>query len=57
MYNEHDSLTSLTSKHKITPDGLRCQKNLGVVATEKGAFRWPSTMVANFTFLLQYKVN
>ena len=35
-------------------EGVAPPLHLGVVAIEKGAFGLPSTMVANFTFLLIY---
>ena len=41
-------------KGKVEQSGERSsdppKKNLGVVAIEKGAFGYPSTTVANFTF-------
>ena len=52
-----------TQQYKVRIEGkveqsrekkLRHPLHLGVVAIEKGAFRSPSTTVANFTFTLLY---
>ena len=52
LLNTQHYKVRIKSKVEQSREGVAPPLHLGVVAIEKGAFGLPSTMVANFTYLL-----
>ena len=54
LHNTQHYKVRIKGKVEQSREGVAPPLHLGVVAIEKGAFGLPSTLVANFTYLLKY---